>query len=396
MSAGTNVYTFMSTDTGAPTMSGTAGALIALLDACLKDGFNLKSVASITRSGSTATVTVTGGHGFRSNAQIPPHILIAGADQAEYNGTFKIGNVTTNTFDFTVTGTPTTPATGTITAKVAPLGWSKAFSGTNKAAYKSVEATATQLYLRVDDNNPSADTNKTARLVGYETMTDVDTGTGPFPTAAQVSGGLWVTKSSTSDSTARPWVLIGDGYEFWLFNERNAAGYPNILNPFHFGDPDSEMASDPYGCFIGGDYGTGVSSTPQNFAAMHQVMSSVTTQSGHYLARGSAQTGGSIACGKAGDSVLGSTSIGGPIAAIAYPAQHNNGLYVTPLILWEASVPRAVLRSVYQPLHDTPLNHLNTAQNVDNLPGRTLLAVAIPYSSSTPGEIHVDITGPWR
>lgn len=72
---------------------------------------NTKSVTSLTRSGSTATATVTA-HGY-ANGQ---SVLMAGANETEYNGTFVISNVTTNTFDYTVTGTPATPATGTITA----------------------------------------------------------------------------------------------------------------------------------------------------------------------------------------------------------------------------------------------------------------------------------------
>lgn len=66
----------------------------------------------------------------------------------------------------------------------AAVGWTKAFSGTNMAAYKQ-SAGSNQLYLRVDDTNATD-----ARVVGYETMSDVNTGTGPFPTATQQSGGL--------------------------------------------------------------------------------------------------------------------------------------------------------------------------------------------------------------
>ena len=69
------------------------------------------ATVTITRSGSTATATQTG-HGF-SNGQ---EVVIAGADQGEYNGIHAISNVTTNTYDYTVSGTPATPATGTITA----------------------------------------------------------------------------------------------------------------------------------------------------------------------------------------------------------------------------------------------------------------------------------------
>lgn len=70
-----------------------------------------KSVTGITRTGSTATATCTA-HGWANGESI----VHAGADQAEYNGTFTISNVAANTYDFTVSGTPATPATGTITA----------------------------------------------------------------------------------------------------------------------------------------------------------------------------------------------------------------------------------------------------------------------------------------
>lgn len=51
--SGTEVFLLRSTDTGAPTLNGTAGSLIALLDACLVNGYNSKTV-TITRTGTTA------------------------------------------------------------------------------------------------------------------------------------------------------------------------------------------------------------------------------------------------------------------------------------------------------------------------------------------------------
>lgn len=66
-----------------------------------------KTAITITRSGTTATVTLNA-HPFAANQKI----AIRGCDQEEYNGPKTITAVTTNTFDFTVTGSPTTPATG--------------------------------------------------------------------------------------------------------------------------------------------------------------------------------------------------------------------------------------------------------------------------------------------
>lgn len=69
------------------------------------------SITSITRSGATATATKTA-HGFLDQESI----VMAGANQSEYNGTFTITVVDANTFTYTVSGTPATPATGTLTA----------------------------------------------------------------------------------------------------------------------------------------------------------------------------------------------------------------------------------------------------------------------------------------
>lgn len=64
---------------------------------------------TITRSGSTATVTHTA-HGMITGQEV----LIAGANQIEYNGIFTITVTGVNSYTYTVSGTPTTPATGTI------------------------------------------------------------------------------------------------------------------------------------------------------------------------------------------------------------------------------------------------------------------------------------------
>ena len=64
---------------------------------------------TITRSGTTATVTHTG-HGLSTNDLV----VISGADQDQYNGTKTITVTTPNAYTFTVSGSPTTPATGTI------------------------------------------------------------------------------------------------------------------------------------------------------------------------------------------------------------------------------------------------------------------------------------------
>lgn len=395
--SGIEVMLLRSTDTGAPTLSGTAGSLIALLDACLKDGYNSKTPTGITRVGQIATVTFATAHNYAADGLTK--VQHSGGDQAEYNGTFQISNVTTLTYDFTVTGTPATPATGTITAKVAPVGWEKPFAGTNKGVYRSLESTATKLYLRVDDTGTLTGTAaaRDAFMRGYETMTDVDTGVNLFPTVAQKANGIFLTKSQTADATTKPWVLVGDGFEFVLFNANYYNNYP-CHTCFHFGDPASEMASDPYGCLIYGGYVTGYGALPENYNQSHTTINALSTgQGGHYMARDYNQAGAAVLVGKLSNYSLTNSNSPFGCAGMAYPAPHNNGLYVVPVFIGApSSLIRAMLKCIYNPLHARPLGHGGVVSNLSNLPGRTLYAIQTAYSSSTYGETHVDITGPWR
>jgi head-tail adaptor len=68
-------------------------------------------VVSVTRSGTTASVTTDTAHGFTSG----DYVKITGADQSAYNGEKLRATVTSSTgFTYQVAGSPTTPATGTI------------------------------------------------------------------------------------------------------------------------------------------------------------------------------------------------------------------------------------------------------------------------------------------
>jgi hypothetical protein len=75
-----------------------------------------QSVTSITRSGATATVTHTA-HGYSSGMPV----VIAGANETEYNtagsSPTTITVIDPDTYTYTVSGTPASPATGTITSR---------------------------------------------------------------------------------------------------------------------------------------------------------------------------------------------------------------------------------------------------------------------------------------
>lgn len=82
------------------------GVLLYLLDSVTVKG---GTVSGITRSSTTATVTTAAAHNF----QVGDKVVMSGATQTEYNGTFTITTVpTATTFTYEVSGSPATPATG--------------------------------------------------------------------------------------------------------------------------------------------------------------------------------------------------------------------------------------------------------------------------------------------
>ena len=68
------------------------------------------SVTSLTRSGTTATATFASAHGIATGLSG----TISGAVETDYNGTFVFTAISATELEYTVAGSPTTPATGTI------------------------------------------------------------------------------------------------------------------------------------------------------------------------------------------------------------------------------------------------------------------------------------------
>ena len=150
---------YRSTDTDAPVLTGIAGSLIAVLDACLVNGYTGKAAA----------------------------------------------------------------------------GWTKAFSGTNKAAYKNNLADGgSECLVRVVDDG--TDDARVASFSAFATMSDIDTGT--FETKT-----LYAYKSATNNSAARPWILVADGLTFHFYIPENGVG--NLTETTFISAGDYECLADP-------------------------------------------------------------------------------------------------------------------------------------------------------
>lgn len=277
-------------DANAPVLSGTAGALVSLLDACLVDGYDPKTINTLTVAGNNATAVISAGHSYEVGAVI----RIAGATPAALNGDWRLASVTGTDAVFSVEGLGIAEgaATGTITALRAPVGWAKIYSDTNRAAYRSLDyASHNGMVLYVDDTGTT-----TARTRGYESMSDIDTGTGPFPTDAQSSGGLWWGKSDSASSSARRWALVADAKSMALATCAQGA-YQNSANCPTFGALRDTHAADSYAHVISGATSsanaTSWASGPAN--GLHVFNGNNANEGGVFLARTITGTGGSVA-----------------------------------------------------------------------------------------------------
>ena len=285
-------------------------------------------------------------------------------------------------------------------------GWSIAYTGTNLRAYRMATSGNTGFYLDVNDAAPA--TAKEARVRGYETMSALSTGTGPFPTTAQSTNGIFLRKSNTADSTARPWAIIADGSVFYLFTE--AGDLTGATLAFMFGDFFSYKASDAYRCAIIGRMTENVSSVSvENFVSgTWSTFSTVNT--GHYAARSFTALGGSKTFGKHFDVTKGAvySNSGGAMycgygstnssgANLVYPNPPDNGLYLGPVWLHHDGAVRGYLKGIWCPLHYRPLGQGDTFTGSGNLAGESFVVQVVQLADSTtvPGQVCIETSDTW-
>ena len=127
---------------GAPIVSGTAGSLIATLDAFLVTGWGSKAVDSAVISNGVCRLNFASG---KSAAETHSVIQVSGAAQTVLNGEQRVTAVASGWVAFK-TEMPDGVLTGTISFKMAPLGWEKVFTGTNKAVYRASDPRGTRMF----------------------------------------------------------------------------------------------------------------------------------------------------------------------------------------------------------------------------------------------------------
>lgn len=383
----TLVKTFNSSMTGAPTLNNSNGTLVAVLDACLVDGFGTVTINSLVVSGDVATATVSLGHGLGMTGATGPVITIAGADQSSLNGVWRVSSVpSSTTFSFATPGVSNQSATGTITAKRTPAGWSKAFSGTNKAAYRSVSVGATGFYFRVQDDAAAPATSQQGVCAGYESMSDVDTGTGRFP----ASGTPIISKyRQTSPGTPRVWRVFADDRSVWLL-VYCVSDVRSYWEKTFFGDAVSVITGDAFHCLLAAADANAAYRSPLD------IMDGTTTYGHFHFSRGYTQTGAAVRASLYGPRLNGAYIGNG---GYGYPLAGANSAIFEPPHLIEASPVafRGFLPGYHAPIHSAnPPDGTIIDIGAGPLAGRTVVAQSMYTGGGYDYRAAFDITGPWR
>lgn len=391
----TTVKFFSSEMSGAPVVSGTKGSLLNMIDACLVTGFNLQAANTVTVASGIATVGLNAG-----NFMLHSIVLVAGATPSGLNGEKRVLTVPgAASFTFDATGIADGVATGTITVKTAPLGWLKAFTGTNTGVYKidpALHPDSTNCMVRIADTG-----NYCAQIAGYETMTAVSTGTGKFPTSAQRPTSLWVFRSYVPhpDAAARSWFVVGDSRFVYIGIRSYTDGLADYGPAWVcFGEFQSLKSADPYRFLVTGNYdldaielsGSASSCTGCGTAAAPV-----------YIARSYTGLGtGKLAASKSWPGDYGNS--GGASAPLAYPNGPDSGLLLCAAQLFEDAhyrgnlpgmrlIPQNVVRKICPDLV-TP--YLDT--EVAGYTGRLVGFYPCIYNYTEWGVVAFDLTGPWE
>ena len=393
------VTLFKHSDSGAPVLSGTSGALLSVLSHCLIIGKVFSTTNDSTFNDNTSEARLNGGTSFTLFPSITPtdrsyfghsvpfsrliFVLSIPGTPSTYVWEYWNGTAWTNlvvvdgTSSFISSGTitwttPTDWATNSVNGttmywvrvrftgavpspaplvnSISYLGWLEYFTGTNQKDYRA--GFGNQFYFDVNDNAPGTGAAREVRVVGYEAMTALNTGTGPFPTAAQAVTGLVWRKSGTADGAARPWFIIADDRTFYLFVL--TSDFIQYYSFGMFGDMFSLAgAGDGFRTIIIGRTAevAGTVTTGTDYGSSLTALATLTL--GHFMARTHTGVGTSITVGKHGNGAAGSLTI--TIGTVPYLNPLDLSTYASRVWVHETTGNlRGRMRGFWHFLHSFP------------------------------------------
>lgn len=334
-----------------------AGAMIAILKACLVDGFGALSPDSIVwdETELLAKASFSGGHAYEKDSVI----ACSGSVVADYNGEHRIIKATSTVIWFELDTVPVAPASGSLEIKIAPLGWEITHNnGTDDILIFRPTGNLGNVSLRIDNTGYSGWSGSYARLMKVamvENVTDIDT----YETIYEH---CWPATGRYSD---HKWDLVGNN-RFIFFMPEYGAGKQQSC--FVAGYIDTARAGDRYH-FIMNHHPT-ANASEGTYARWDKASSSYSyynyftsnnVSTYNYVARKYHQLDGGDSWKKRGMGSRGSDLFN-------YPDSATNGFYIntSPVIVQESD---NTLRG-YMPMLVEPLANATSLErkNLQNLP----------------------------
>lgn len=285
-------------------------------------------------------------------------------------------------------------------------GWTKPFTGTNKAVYYNGTATAKK-YVRILDDGSLTAAAQDAGIRGFDSMSDVDNGTIPMPSAAQQpsnGGSNVIHKSSTASATARPWTIFGDGRTVILCISTN-----HIVGLYfvtYFGEYYSLKVGDTHAFCImaynGVSAGVGPSGATGTYWFDGRNMSPgtfVPVAAVSRLVAGNLSGGASSIAGFGTTSGFGQPANPGTTACarLSYPNPTDNSIWLSPIGIGTSESGlciRGFMRGLYSPDHWlSAMSHGDTFSGSGDLAGKSFSLIRPTLAFFNGGSYFNELVG---
>ena len=384
---------------GAPSLGDTsAGALAALLKAVLVTGFGTLTINSLAWDAAegAAKATISGGHAYLQDSVIE----VSGASPAAYNGEHRVKKVSSTEVWFELDGgNPGSAASGTMSMKVAPLGWTLTHeSGDGMVAiYRPTNVSESgNVSLRIDNTAFSGWTGATylaylAKVQLVEDVVDINTYT-------LIYEHRWPCTGRYSD---KRWDLIGDGQLFYFLPAYAVSNYQALLM---FGYIKSVRPGDRYHAVLSTYPTTGANETGRRWdqsgsstwGNVYNNLLSFDDSAHRIMARPYHQLFGTVGWWLKG--VFSRFGMG-----ITVPNGSDNGFYMStdPIMVMENNNHlRGYLPGLVVPYGTISAWHRKNYTNLPALPGKIVRFIQATYGenafNAAPTLAGFDLTGPWR
>jgi hypothetical protein len=347
------------------------GGLFNVLKACLIDGFNTQVPTGMTWANGEITIEFGVAHGYVKH-QI---IKTSGADQAVYNGEFRVKAISATALTVPPhNGTPAGDAT-TATAYscfVPPIdGWSVLYE-VGDPTYElhlhrdNVNATAYDLVVYNDQDYMDNTTygNFTAQLNVVENWVDNLT----FDIVRTV---IWPAGYRYADGGAN-WIILGDQFQFYWTNKyaQNAGNY----STYTFGDINSIVKGDTGHCLINGCTGVGATARWNNNSYNAHVPWTIWKDTyGKHMMTDYSGLPPTVTWNMQGMHTHSGNTF-------TYPNTADNGFHVFagPILVCNGTNVRGHMPGLMQPMHRNDIWHHKI---LDQLPGLEGVPVLFSHSS---------------